>query len=184
MKFRLQDIPPEGKDTQYPVDLVSINERLDAACSVVDGGVEPPRFTFAEPPQATLHITLEGRTVDISGNVSGEFQSICARCTEFASGDFDVPVRMILKPHSERARPGEEVEDLQLSFYDGKEFDCGPIVEEAVVLALPTTLYCKPDCKGLCVHCGKNLNDGACGCRDSDEPTQAPFALLKQLKLH
>ncbi len=28
------------------------------------------------------------------------------------------------------------------------------------------TLLCRPDCAGLCPHCGTNLNDGACDCEE------------------
>lgn len=37
-------------------------------------------------------------------------------------------------------------------------------------LSLPTKTLCKPDCLGLCPSCGKNRNEGDCGCR-SDEVT-------------
>ena len=30
---------------------------------------------------------------------------------------------------------------------------------DAVVLALPEKILCRPDCAGLCPECGKNLND-------------------------
>ena len=29
-------------------------------------------------------------------------------------------------------------------------------------------VLCREDCKGLCPHCGKDLNEGPCGC----EPRQ------------
>ena len=35
-------------------------------------------------------------------------------------------------------------------------------------LSLPTKTLCSPDCKGLCPVCGKNRNDGDCGCNSAD----------------
>ena len=34
----------------------------------------------------------------------------------------------------------------------------------AVLLALPLKVTCREDCRGLCVHCGKNLNEEQCSC--------------------
>ena len=47
-----------------------------------------------------------------------------------------------------------------------------------LVLELPLRYLCKPDCKGLCCRCGKNLNDGPCGCQKEIDPR---LAALRQL---
>jgi uncharacterized protein len=41
-------------------------------------------------------------------------------------------------------------------------------VRQVVLLAVPLKLVCREDCKGLCPRCGKNLNDSACSCTDSE----------------
>ena len=33
-----------------------------------------------------------------------------------------------------------------------------------LLLDMEMTVLCREDCKGLCPKCGKNLNDGDCGC--------------------
>ncbi len=43
--------------------------------------------------------------------------------------------------------------------------DLSPLIREQVLLALPTRPLCQEDCRGLCPHCGINLNRSACGCR-------------------
>ena len=48
-----------------------------------------------------------------------------------------------------------------------------------LLLALPTKHLCREDCRGLCPHCGKNLNEGLCGCReDKVDPRLAVLAQL------
>jgi len=37
-------------------------------------------------------------------------------------------------------------------------------LREQVLLALPLKVTCREDCRGLCVHCGKNLNEEQCSC--------------------
>ena len=38
----------------------------------------------------------------------------------------------------------------------------GPIAD-AVIMDTPFVVLCRPDCKGLCPRCGKDLNEGAAG---------------------
>ena len=47
---------------------------------------------------------------------------------------------------------------------DAIEIDLHPAVREELLLALPRWVVCRDDCRGLCPHCGKDLNAGPCGC--------------------
>jgi uncharacterized protein len=61
------------------------------------------------------------------------------------------------------------VREYQASSPDDEELSTPSLVEnrlelsdwarDAVVLALPDKILCRPDCAGLCPDCGKNLND-------------------------
>lgn len=65
--------------------------------------------------------------------------------------------------------------------FDGRKIDLGGIVREQVLLALPMGALCKESCKGLCTVCGKDLNEGECGCeRKVIDPR---LAALKNIKL-
>jgi uncharacterized protein len=41
-----------------------------------------------------------------------------------------------------------------------------PLIRELVWLAIPMKHLCDPECRGLCSHCGVNLNDGQCQCEE------------------
>ena len=41
----------------------------------------------------------------------------------------------------------------------GEELDLEAWARDALALALPTQLTCRPDCAGLCPQCGANLNE-------------------------
>jgi uncharacterized protein len=62
----------------------------------------------------------------------------------------------------------------------GTEVELDEEIRQSFLLALPVKPLCRPDCKGLCTHCGKNLNQGPCGCPSERE--ESPFAALKNLK--
>ncbi len=42
------------------------------------------------------------------------------------------------------------------------QIDLEPLLREYLTLEVPIRPLCKPDCKGLCVECGENLNDRIC----------------------
>jgi len=61
--------------------------------------------------------------------------------------------------------------------------DFEPIIREYLLLEIPFTPVCKPDCKGLCSVCGKNLNKKSCEHQEANLETdnETPFFNLKQL---
>ncbi len=44
------------------------------------------------------------------------------------------------------------------------ELDLRPAIREQWLLAAPSYVLCRDDCKGLCPRCGADLNAGACAC--------------------
>jgi len=59
--------------------------------------------------------------------------------------------------------------------------DLQPVLRDLVILSTPMHVLCEPDCKGLCVNCGKNLNEGPCDCEtDSIDPRLAVLKALIQ----
>jgi uncharacterized protein len=45
--------------------------------------------------------------------------------------------------------------------------DMADDVRQTVLLAVPLKNVCREDCRGLCPQCGRNLNDGACDCKET-----------------
>ena len=119
----------------------------------------------------------------VAGRLTGELELTCSRCLE----PFRLPVTtefdLRYVPRVENAGEGErevEEDDLSTAFYDGDEIDLSHLITEQFQLALPMKPLCRHDCKGLCPHCGTNLNTGSCGCSQKWEDPR--LAALKQLK--
>ena len=55
-------------------------------------------------------------------------------------------------------RPDKEPDDEEASRLDGELLDLEPLLRDTVVLDLPYTPLCRPDCAGLCPDCGADLN--------------------------
>ena len=47
---------------------------------------------------------------------------------------------------------------------NGYELDTEILIYNELLMSLPMKVLCKETCKGLCPVCGKNRNDGECGC--------------------
>ncbi|MDP2992344.1 MAG: DUF177 domain-containing protein, partial [Deltaproteobacteria bacterium] len=72
-------------------------------------------------------------------------------------------------------------EDMDVSFFDGETVDVAQIAAEQIFLQLPVKPLCHEECKGLCPHCGVNLNLISCDCRS--EATSSPFETLRDITL-
>ena len=57
--------------------------------------------------------------------------------------------------------------------------DVSEMLIEQILLDFPYRHLCKEDCKGLCPKCGKDLNEGSCGC-PTDDPDPR-FDVLRKL---
>ncbi len=72
---------------------------------------------------------------------------------------------------------GEESDSI-LTVPDMK-LDLDELLYSEVIVNLPMKHLCKEDCKGICPKCGKNLNEGKCGCPEKEiDPRLSALAEL------
>jgi uncharacterized metal-binding protein YceD (DUF177 family) len=84
----------------------------------------------------------------IQGRIQTELTVECSRCTQFFS--------TIVADSS-------FLRDYELS--GGQDLvDITDDIREGILLGFPSYFVCKPDCKGLCPFCGKNLDENSCDC--------------------
>lgn len=85
----------------------------------------------------------------------------CDRCLREVEHSFDFQItREVVAP--DRAQPGELEE--QEAFMEGYELNIDSLIDNEIMTSWPMKVLCRPDCKGLCPVCGKDLNTGACDC--------------------
>ncbi|MCW2776702.1 MAG: hypothetical protein JWN17_427, partial [Frankiales bacterium] len=102
-----------------------------------------------------LESVMEG--VYVSGSVTGPLEGECGRCLDPVSDTLTVQVQELFTYTDKRdgaAASGDDDEDDEVSQMQGDLLDLEPVLRDAVVLALPLTPLCSPDCSGLCVECG------------------------------
>jgi uncharacterized protein len=114
---------------------------------------------------------VEGGIV-VAGTVGAPWVGECRRCLGPISGTAVADVEEIFVSDPEE---GETYPIL------GDHIDLEPLAREAVVLTLPLAPLCRPDCAGLCVTCGADLNAGPCGCPPGDvDPRWAALDALRR----
>ena len=89
--------------------------------------------------------------------VHAEMNSECGRCLE--------PFKQVLDTEFEENFTFENrpLSEEELIIPEDGNIDYEPLIREYLVLEMPYNPVCRPDCKGLCVVCGQNLNDKDCG---------------------
>lgn len=131
-------------------------------------------YPVTEPVEASGTVRNTAGVLMMSGALHTTIHGVCDRCASEFSARVEFPIQAVLV--TELA--SEENEDEWVFPLEGDSADLEDIVRTVFVLNLGSKLLCRPDCKGLCCRCGKNLNDGPCGCRKEPDPR---FAALKQL---
>ena len=54
--------------------------------------------------------------------------------------------------------------DAAISYYEDDSLELEDVLREQMLLEVPIKTVCTEECKGLCPHCGRNLNTGECEC--------------------
>lgn len=136
---------------------------------VVDDSLsaDDPIWQEGEPrPSGPLHVTGRLSTAGAGryywhGRIDGDIVMPCRRCLTDASAHVTSEEHVIFVDADD-----EEADNPDVFRLDPRadEIDLRPAIREQWLLAVPTFVLCREDCKGLCPTCGADLNVGACGC--------------------
>lgn len=133
-------------------------------------------FPFTEPVQVTGKIENRADVVTLSVVCKVVVSKPCDRCGKDASSTHEIDISRVLV----REIAGEDNDEFLL--VEGEKLDLYELCRSEIILNLPMKHLCSEDCKGACPICGKNLNDGECGCETkwTDPRLEALSKLLEQ----
>ena len=105
-------------------------------------------------------ISCTGGVLVLEASVAAEVLTQCARCLK------EIKLPLIFDFSETLVLVGQEIDADADSviFFEGKEIDVGEIAINNLLLNISSKYLCSEDCRGICPKCGKNLNDGDCGC--------------------
>lgn len=132
----------------------SLSVSLDLTGLELDG-VKP----FCAPIAG--QVSLKGFASSVLLDAHLEYTTVmpCDRCGEMSAREWSVSFAHTLVMQLN----DEEDNDEYIVVPDGR-LDLDELLREDILLELPSKYLCSEDCKGLCPKCGKNLNEGDCGC--------------------
>lgn len=127
---------------------------------------DDPHLRLSQPIRCHLWARRVSKRLVVKGRLEMALEMECARCARFFWTT--VQVSSFLRAY-----------DLP----EGTEtVDVTPDIREEILLHLRPFPLCRPDCRGLCPRCGKDLNEGPCSCQPPPWE-EGPWAGLDKLKL-
>lgn len=128
------------------------------------------------PLCATIEASYTGERILARVAVKGEVSLPCSRCLAdtrveiFGELRYLFSLRAPMKEHDPEDDDDPcddgDVDVIMLDSFQS-EISFADQIWEVLMLSLPEGALCRPDCKGLCRICGRDLNAGECGCSDS-----------------
>lgn len=139
-----------------------------------------------EPIKGSVAFTNTGETIDARGKFQTTVELDCARCLRAYKMPVEMPIEEELPLEGAPWAAEQQQEDIEELPEDEKEplfvdhiFDLEEYLRQSILVSVPIKPLCEEVCKGLCPHCGANLNDGPCEC--PPDTGDSPFAALRTL---
>lgn len=127
-----------------------------------------------------------GETIDdirIVGSLKTQVGVACARCLEPVSQPVERQFDLLYRPQGADAGRDEisvTQAEAEIGYYTGEGVELEDVLREQVLLSVPIKVVCSEGCKGLCPHCGTNLNHGTCDCKN--EQADPRWDALKEIR--
>jgi len=185
MQVKVEEIQDKGLELNEAIPASVLDEALSATVGFVRKGASSLRAKLKK---------LAGRVL-LTGAFDATVTGPCKRCLKDVS--LQLPVKfeltLVAQPKDDGEGDGDDdgkspragsfkLDEADSEPFDGKTIDLDPIIREQLVLALPVSVLCKDDCKGLCTVCGQDLNEKDCG--HTQKIGHVGLAKLKDIKLN
>ena len=105
-----------------------------------------------ESPEAALTLTRLSSGLMLELDLDVRLVGPCVRCL----GDSALDVSISDRQYQASSPDGDE--ELKTPYLEDDRLDLSAWARDAVALALPDKILCRPDCAGLCPLCGRDLN--------------------------
>lgn len=140
--FLLADGPGHSHETRFDIPEVRVADDLTLA--YVRGPLRLSRTKEGILVQGKLNVGITGE---------------CYRCLEPVTQNVTIGLEEL---YTYPPQPGAE-----LVIDETAILDLAPLLRDEVLIISSRGMLCREDCRGLCLHCGINLNDTTCDCDQS-----------------
>lgn len=129
-------------------------------------------YPFIEPVKVSGTVKNVSGEIELRGSVLANCSTRCDRCQKDIVFQLEAPFIYYIS-----AEPNEDIDEILTA--DNKKIDLYRVAELALIVEYPAKHICKEDCRGLCLICGADLNEGNCGCEKKEIDPR--LAALKKL---
>lgn len=144
--------------------LENSEKKISESVDLSSVSFSPLPVSFRTPVSVEGKLKNAGGVITLEAEAKGEYETVCDRCGCAIKESIRFDIR---ENYVRNALKAEEC-DEDTVVLKGQEIDLTKTVGEFAFSAMPTKHLCCESCKGLCPKCGKNLNEGACGCKDDE----------------
>jgi len=146
---------------------------LDITCGVEETGLEAEGVCFTDPVTASLKLFRQDDKVFVKAELSVVMELECARCLSPVHRQLTGTFENQYQYQPLLNTPQRLMDDIGIRYYSEDYIDLSDDIKEGLILEIPARIICSDNCKGLCPHCGQNLNQRECDCRlESEEEAQ------------
>ncbi len=150
IRLRVENLPAGRSEHQWSVEAVALD---------LDQG----DFRMATPIEVAARVDVDVRgRLTIHLSAEGFSSSSCGRCLAPVQTPLQAETDLLFDPKKDIPAAGP--------LWDGEhgELVLDSDVRELLILEFPMKPLCRPDCAGLCAHCGADLNHDQCACESQE----------------
>lgn len=118
-------------------------------------------FARKDPVDITIS-NLGNKIVLIEGSVKLSLIILCSRCLKELTYPMDISFSKEIDFKLSEAQRAENLDEA--NYITGYNLDVDTLIKDEIIIDFPMKLLCSEDCKGICAHCGTNLNEKSCDC--------------------
>lgn len=133
----------EIKLSQIPLEGTTLEESIPCRDLELDTDI----IKFQEPIQVKARVSRITNAVSVDLDLKGAFYSECSRCLVKIKIDLHKCIAL----------------HYQVDLAD-RSISLDPDIRAEIIMDYPINPLCKPDCKGICPKCGRDLNKEVCKC--------------------
>lgn len=139
---------------------------------------------YRGPIHLHLRLIRSGHMVEVAGQIRATLDLTCGCCLgtfeyKLTEG-FDLSFVPDVEPTDLAPEQELESDELGMIPYRDDRLELLIPVQEQLLLAVPMHPLCSAGCRGLCPHCGADLNKMVCNCEK--KVFNSKFGALAQLK--
>ena len=113
-----------------------------------------------------LHLTRSSHGILVKGTITASTTVTCSRCLKTSNYTTIFDVEDEFLPEVNMLKRNTKVGDFETCTIINSDniLDLSEIIRQSVLLSIPIKPLCNPNCNGLCIICGQNLNEVTCPC--------------------